>query len=180
MTDAEIQTEIQLGFDELTRILGHPPTCSAAPGWVCTERVLAIKARFPFQYNSDCRGDIPFRPVVGGRELPQVQVPVSLPTYDELLGRGGITGATYQDRLLSLFSTERVNVLAVHAEVEGIARAKMFDSFLASAAARGIRFVPLGELIDETAGLPIGSVVERAIPGRQGSVACQSAGVAGR
>jgi undecaprenyl phosphate-alpha-L-ara4FN deformylase len=174
MTDQQIRREIQLGFDELTRILGQPPACSAAPGWVCPERVLEIKARFPFRYNSDCRGETLFRPVAGGRELPQVQVPVTLPTYDEVVGHGGITDATYQGHLLSLFSRERLNVLAIHAEVEGIARAGIFSSFLAVAASRGIRFVPLRDLVDQAAGVPAGAVVERTLPGREGPVACQS------
>jgi undecaprenyl phosphate-alpha-L-ara4FN deformylase len=173
MTDEQIQTEIRLGFDELTRILGQPPTCSAAPGWVCPEKVLEIKESFPFQYNSDCRGGPLFRPVVGGRELPQAQVPVSLPTYDEIVGQGGITDATYQDHLLSFFSEERLNVLTVHAEVEGIACAPMFDSFLKEAASRNIRFAPLIELVQQAGALRTGSVAEQLLPGRQGPVACQ-------
>lgn len=54
--------------------------------------------RFPFEYNSDCRGVSPFYPVVDGKRLGQLQIPVTLPTYDEALGRDGVTNENYNDR----------------------------------------------------------------------------------
>ena len=64
-----------------------------------------------------CRGDRIFRPVVDGRVLDQVQVPVSLPTYDEVVGRE-VSAAAYNGFLLDRIRDDRLNVLAIHAEVE--------------------------------------------------------------
>src|SRR5262245_55394297 len=97
MSDEEIHSAISRGFDSLTRILGRPPDCSAVPGWRCHDRVLLVKSRFAFRYNSDCRGNEVFVPVVDERELPQPQIPVTLPTYDEAVGRDGVSGANYNE-----------------------------------------------------------------------------------
>jgi len=77
------------------------PACSAAPAWRCNNLVLREKARFPFAYNSDCRGTTVFRPLVGAEVLAQPQIPVTLPTYDEVVGQGGVTAANYNDWLLT-------------------------------------------------------------------------------
>jgi len=72
-----IHESLRCGVESLTRILGHPPTCSAVPGWKCNDLVLREKARFPFRYNSDCRGETVFQPVVGDQDLLQPQVPTT-------------------------------------------------------------------------------------------------------
>jgi hypothetical protein len=74
-------------YDRLGDITGKPPACSAVPAWKCTPTVLEEKSRLPFAYNSDCRGQGLFYPVVDGRTLTQPQVPVTLPTYDEAIGQ---------------------------------------------------------------------------------------------
>ena len=118
-------------------LLGHPPTCSAVPGWKCNDLVLEEKARFVFRYNSDCRGDSIFRPVVEGRELPQPQVPVTLPTYDEVIGRNGVSNDNYNEYLLGLLRPGKLNVLTIHAEVEGIVCLHMFEQFVEKALSLG-------------------------------------------
>ena len=71
-----------------------------------------------------------FRPVVQGKPLSQPQIPVTLPTYDEVIGRNGISDRNYNEFLVSLLNPEGLNVLAIHAEVEGISRIELFDDFL--------------------------------------------------
>jgi len=80
MDGAAIREHLRRGFDLLARIAGREPVASAAPGWRCPERILPEKETFPFRYNSDCRGERIFRPVVAGRRLEQVQIPTTLPT----------------------------------------------------------------------------------------------------
>ncbi len=171
MDAAEIDRDLRRAFDELTRIVGAPPTCSAAPGWKATPLVLARKSAFPFRFNSDCRGDRIFVPVVDGAPL-QVQVPVTLPTYDEAIGHGGLTDATYNDFLLSKFDPTGLNILTIHAEVEGDSRLPLFEQFLDRARERGIDFSPLGDFAERTP-LDRGEIVPGAIPGREGWVAIQ-------
>jgi undecaprenyl phosphate-alpha-L-ara4FN deformylase len=161
------------GAEMLAELLGHPPICSAVPGWKCNDLVLEEKARFVFRYNSDCRGDSIFRPLVKGRELSQPQVPVTLPTYDEVIGHHGVSDDTYNDHMLNLLRPGKLNVLTIHAEVEGIVCLPLFEQFVEKALSQGHRFVPLGALIEES-GPPGTARIEAAtIPGREGWVACQ-------
>jgi len=172
MSEAEIRADLRRGFECLTTILGHPPDCSAAAGWQCDARALAVKEEFSFRYNSDCRGNSLFRPALAtGTGTPQV--PVTLPTYDELIGHDGINDDNYNRRLLDLIRPDRLNVLTVHAEVEGVSRATLFDRFLREAGQRGIRPAPLGELVGDGKDLPIAGTCQGPIAGRQGAVCWQ-------
>lgn len=167
---------LRKGFDLLSRITGQPPSCSAAPAWKCNNIVLEEKEKFPFHYNSDCRGESIFRPVVAGRELSQPQVPATLPTYDEAIGRSGVTDENYNDYLLFMMQPEGLNVLTIHAEVEGIVCFDMFRRFLETAQARGFSLAPLGSLFDPSRPLGQGVIVPKEIPGREGWAARQSTG----
>lgn len=174
MDQAAIQHALELGFEALTRILGHTPSCSAVPGWRCNDLVVGAKENFPFVYNSDCRGESIFQPRIGARVLSQPQIPVTLPTYDEAVGHAGITEANYNEYLLSQLRPEALNVLTVHAEVEGMIGLEMFRQFLGLARARGASFHPLGDLLKgQSAPWPISRLRPGEIAGREGWVACQ-------
>ena len=170
---AAIHCSLERGVEILTRITGCPPACSAAPGWKCNDLVLEEKAKFPFRYNSDCRGESIFRPVVNGVELPQPQIPVTLPTYDELVGRSGVTDANYNDYMLSLLGPTKLNVLTIHAEVEGIVCLEMFREFVNKAVSKGVSFVPLETLLQNRLETGPAAIIRRELPGREGWVACQ-------
>ena len=172
MKAAAIGRVLRRGFDRLTTIAGRPPVCSAVPAWRCTPAVLTQKLDFPFTYNSDCRGRRIFYPVADGRHLPQPQVPVTLPTYDEVIGRDGITDGNYNDHLLGLIRPGRLNVLTIHAEVEGGICSDMFAAFIDGVLARGIRPVPLGSLLD-AADIGPSEMIRGTIAGREGWLSCQ-------
>jgi undecaprenyl phosphate-alpha-L-ara4FN deformylase len=158
-----VRRDLDRGVRELTRILGRAPSCSAAPGWKARDVVLEEKSAFPFAYNSDCRGESIFRPVVAGVELRQPQIPVTLPTYDEMIGRGGVNDGNYNASLLSLVRPGKLNVLAIHAEVEGYARLDLFARFLEMTTSRGLSFVPLESLLDDAVDIGSAAVVARTI-----------------
>jgi len=174
MDAAAIRRSLSRGVDLLTKILGSPPTCSAVPGWKCNDIVLMEKSRFPFRYNSDCRGEGIFRPLVDDEQLAQPQIPVTLPTYDEMIGQDGVTESNYNDRLLAKCALDRLNVLTIHAEVEGIACFDMFDRFLKAAKAKDVSFLPLGALLDGCSAMGSSRVVQDSIAGREGWVAWQA------
>lgn len=169
----EICQSLKKGFDELASIIGRSPDCSAVPGWKSNDVVLKEKAGFPFKYNSDCRGESIFYPVVDGVKLPQPQVPVSLPTYDEALGRNGITNENYNEHILSLLKKDAMNVLTIHAEAEGISCLEMFRDFIKKAKVAGAEFVPLGELVGASGNIEEGIAEMGSLSGREGWVSCQ-------
>ncbi len=168
MTPEDIYLELHKGFDKLAGICNKPPVSSAVPGWRCSNPLLLEKAKFPFRYNSDCRGTSIFRPVVDGQALEQIQVPVTMPTYDEVLGRNGVTDDNYNEYMLQQLKPGQLNVLTIHAEAEGGKCLKMFDDFIVKAKERGWQFVPLGELAAENPDPPKGKIVQEPFPGREG------------
>jgi undecaprenyl phosphate-alpha-L-ara4FN deformylase len=174
MSDNEIYDSLKKGVAELSKILGKPPACSAVPAWKCNDAVLAEKGRFDFKYNSDCRGQSIFYPVIDGKVLSQPQIPVTLPTYDEVVGKNGISDSNYNDYLFSLLNPSSFNVLTIHAEVEGIAKFDLFGDFLKKAKAKGVSFVPLGELLSDSV-ISCASVIAKEISGREGWVSFQDA-----
>lgn len=173
-----VRDQMQKGLAVLEDILGAPVTASATPGWQADDATLRAKATFPsLHYNSDCRGTSLFRPVLDGRPLPQPQIPTTLPTYDELIGRNGITAETYNAHLLSLLEAPSpLHVLCIHAEAEGVACHALFRDFLARALAAGHTFSALASLLPphpDTAPLPLGHVILQTTPGREGRLAIQ-------
>ncbi|MCH2152756.1 MAG: 4-deoxy-4-formamido-L-arabinose-phosphoundecaprenol deformylase [Phycisphaerales bacterium] len=170
MSPDELAEEIRMAHEQLKEIIGSAPDCSAVAGWRCTDEVLEIKAEFPFRYNSDCRGtDGPFMPRAGDRILNQPQVPVSLPTWDEVAGQ--VSDDDYNEYMLDLMRADHDEVLTIHAEAEGMSKAAMFADFLDRVQASGREVVPLGSLIGDHETLPTRSIDQREIEGREGWVA---------
>jgi undecaprenyl phosphate-alpha-L-ara4FN deformylase len=174
MEGNEIDLSIKRGFDTLSRTIGDIPVCSAAPGWRCSDRALLAKAGFPFRYNSDCRGEDIFYPVVNGKPLSQPQIPATLPTYDEAIGHKGISDRNYNEYMISLLKPGRLNILTIHAEVEGIACLTMFDMFLKMAGSKGISFAPLGSFLTKDLEIRHAPIIKKTIEGREGWVSCQA------
>ena len=174
MSAEAMRSELRTGLAELERITGIAPRTSAAPGWRTNAQLLEVKSEFPFDYNSDCRGEFPFYPVVNGRRLEQLQIPVTLPTYDEALGRDGVTDENYNEFQISLLKPERLNVLTIHAEAEGGRCAGMFEEYLRRVLELGYRVVPLGVVAAEVKeSAPKGRMELKAFPGREGVLAVQ-------
>ncbi|UZJ58383.1 4-deoxy-4-formamido-L-arabinose-phosphoundecaprenol deformylase [Pseudomonas sp. KU26590] len=172
-SEAELSDQIQRGVDVLSDILGHPVTCSAAAGWRADERVVQAKEAFGFRYNSDCRGMSIFRPVLADRALGTPQIPVDLPTYDELVSPQ-LDAQSFNDDILRRFAAWKLNVYTVHAEVEGIVMAPAFRALLSEAKTRSIEFQPLGALLpDSLDQLPSGHLVRGALRGREGWLGVQ-------
>ncbi|MGB5145913.1 MAG: 4-deoxy-4-formamido-L-arabinose-phosphoundecaprenol deformylase [Porticoccaceae bacterium] len=168
-----LKREIRRGVEALQEILGHPVECSAAAGWRADARVVEAKQALAFRYHSDCRGTHIFRPLLADGSLGTAQIPVTLPTYDEIIGTR-MSDATFTDHILSLMRPAALNVYTIHAEVEGIRKAPLFEELLISARARGIHFGPLGELLPPPDEIPAGRIRRAEFPGREGWLGCQA------
>jgi undecaprenyl phosphate-alpha-L-ara4FN deformylase len=173
MAGEAIYQELLQGFEVIHDWTGTSPVCSAAPAWRITEQALLEKAKLPFRYNSDCRGTSIFYPVVNGKPLFQPQIPSTLPTYDEVLGLDGITQENYNQNLISLLKPESVNVLSIHAEVEGMSSLDLFRQFLRELRTQGGHLAPLGELLPPVDQIPRAVIERQRAKGREGWVSVQ-------
>jgi len=169
-----LEKEIACGLQALEAIVGRPVTCSAVAGWRADQRVIEAKSAFAFRYNSDCRGSRPFRPQIAPGVYAAPQIPVTLPTWDEVVGTG-IGPAQYNRFILNrMHRGSGTPVYTIHAEVEGIIGAEGFDELLGMAAREDIVFCPLSQLLPEDIStLPPGKVVRGEVAGREGWLGCQ-------
>jgi undecaprenyl phosphate-alpha-L-ara4FN deformylase len=173
MGGKEIRRQLVQGCEVIQACTGTSPDCSAAPAWRITEQALLEKAKFPFRYNSDCRGSSIFYPVVEGKTLSQPQIPTTLPTFDEVLGREGVDRKNYNEYLISLMREESLNVLNIHAEVEGMSYLSLFQEFLQQLRVRGGHLVALRKLLPPADQI-IGTVIGRQrVGGREGWLSVQ-------
>lgn len=154
--------------------LGVAPRAAAAPGWRTTPAALTVQEDLGLAYASDVRGDRPFRPLTAGGPLGTIQIPTTLATMDEMLGRERDLAAA-----LGAALRPTLNVFTLHAEVEGGPLAPAFAAFLDLAARRGVCTVTLGEVAErirrEGPGLPTLPVGRGRVPGRSGWVAVAEA-----
>ncbi|AUG98845.1 4-deoxy-4-formamido-L-arabinose-phosphoundecaprenol deformylase [Prodigiosinella confusarubida] len=171
---AKMKQQTQLAYDALSEITHQPVMCSAVAGWRADQNVVEAKQAFPFHYNSDCRGTAPFRPLLDDGSTGTVQIPVTLPTWDEAIGRE--TNADDFNRYIldRIKQDEGTPVYTIHAEVEGILMNGKFDELLTMATQEGIQFCPLSELLPaDLATLPLGRIVRGTLAGRDGWLGCQ-------
>ncbi len=171
MTPAELHSEIDKGYQLLSTLTGKPIPCSAVAGWRCTDATLEQKQRFGFRYNSDCRGESIFIPQLGMAP----QIPVTLPTYDELVGKDNIDHSNYNAEIIKLIKPDGLNVYTIHAEVEGIVCAQLFEELIIQAKEKNIEFVPMIELLEhEDIDWPLDEILNIEIDGREGWLSHQA------
>jgi peptidoglycan/xylan/chitin deacetylase (PgdA/CDA1 family) len=166
LSDGEIRADLAAAAAAFESAAGVPPHASAAPGWRITPGALAIQEEFGYRYATDTRGRRPFRPLLPGGPLKTVQIPTTMPTMDELLGRVRDPARALEGAL-----GPGLNVLTAHAEVEGGPLLEAFDDFLERVQRRGLRTARLDEVAGE-AGAPAPAAVGRGrVAGRSGWVA---------
>ncbi len=169
---ARLVDHVRQGYDSLSNILGEAVSCSAVPGWRADQRVIDIKEPFNFAYNSDCRGFFPFYPKLSNGQVGTVQVPVSVPTFDEVLGViCGIDG--FNEYICDVIEKQLFAVYTIHAEVEGIVMTEQFEQLLELFKSRQLRPVTLGTFLEEEPPQTISSVKRDVLVGREGWVGWQ-------
>src|SRR5882724_147417 len=172
MKPQAVAATLDRGMAAFAEIFGSRPRGFAAPAWFMTDDAFfALEARC-FDYLSVARGAAPpFYPRVRGRVLQTLEIPTTLPTLDEELGRDGITPETYVDRLVERYRPGETEVLTVHAETEGLAYRQLFRDLLARHRQIGIETITAAQFAAEWRDKAVARDVYMAeIPGRAGAV----------
>ena len=172
-------------------IFGAPAATHGAAGWQMNAAAMAEHDVAGYRYASDGRAPLdergalrdqasgPHRISVDGAPLRCVQLPTTLPTLDELLGREidgtVITVHNVAAHLLSLTAQPRDHVYTLHAELEGQKLAPVFEQLLSGWHAQGYE---LGAMADhykriEDQPLPVVPLGWGELPGRSGRVIMQ-------
>ena len=176
--EAWTRRELMLARDEFTRIFSREPVVHGAAGWQVNQYVPALEKELGFRYASDGRGTGPFLPLPGG--VPQM--PTTLPTLDELIGRPDLEGIDPIDHLFSLTkaSPDRDHVYTLHAELEGNTYLDSFERLLRGWRDQGAQLTDMAAYAAslDIAGLPLCAMVEGTVEGRSGTLACQGAAAA--
>ncbi len=174
--DAGIRAELGEAFEAYRAIFRAPPLSFAAPGWRTNSTALVALDAMGLRYRSDTRGRSPYRCRVDGAILRTPEIPTTLPTLDEVMGRDDLPNAgAVLEFYLTQFAPERLNVHTVHAETEGMAELDNFAALIRALKQRGARFIRLDQLAARlgAADLPACEVVRATLPGRAGWVAAQ-------
>ena len=159
------------------KIFGEAPKLHAAAGWQLNPHALRLTQRLGFGYASDTRGTHPFVPVWNAEVVLCPQLPTTLPTLDELLGRDGCGPDKVHERLLALTAAPPAtgHVYTAQAELEGQALLPVFTPLLEGWKRQGYELVSLGELLAsiDASRLPRHELVRGTVAGRAGSLMLQ-------
>ncbi|MGC8517943.1 MAG: polysaccharide deacetylase family protein [Steroidobacteraceae bacterium] len=167
--------QFDLACEEFARVFGHGPATHGAAGWQMNAHVPPLQAERGMQYASDTRGRGPFVPLIGGREVPVLQLPTTLPTLDELIGREDLGGSDPIEHLLRVSAEGTDHVFTLHAELEGGAYLEGFERLLGAWRERGVVLTDLATYasgLDRTR-LPRCPIDCGRVSGRAGTLAVQ-------
>ena len=124
---------------------------------------------------------IHFIPRVGNTTFKTLQIPTSLPTLDELLGRPEYPIEKLTDFYLGQLVDNMPNTFTGHAEIEGMKYLEWFKEFLTKAKAQNIKFVKVEDIAQECLAnphnIPVCNLIQGSVDGRSGTMAVQQMNV---
>jgi undecaprenyl phosphate-alpha-L-ara4FN deformylase len=171
-----LRNELGDAFEAYRAILGEPSKSFAAPGWRTNNAALLNLDAMGLDYRSDTRGVAPYRCVVEGRVLATPEIPTTLPTLDEVMGRRDLSDdSAVREFYLGLCKPDALNVHTIHAETEGMGQLDSFTALIRALKEQGARFVQLREIALRLnrAELPACEVIRTTMPGRAGWISAQ-------
>lgn len=179
LSEARVAEEFGKARRAYEEVFGRAARTAGTAGWQANAASLAAYDAAGLDYATDVRGGAPFLPVAEGRRFRTLQIPTTLPTLDELMGRPEYPVHKLADILLDRLVPGGLDVFTIHAEIEGMSMIDWFAGFLDLARERGIAFVPLA---DEAAklnaardGIPCAKLEQGEVDGRSGTLAVQGA-----
>ena len=180
-SEAWTRIEFERGMNAFKQVFGFYPKSHAAAGWQVNAHALELEREYGLEFASDTRGRTPFWPRLEGRRSSCPQLPTTLPTFDELLGREGIDESTIADALFRLSdesaatTSDRLQVFTLHAELEGMLLLNSFESLLTQWQAAGVTLTRMATIHKQAIQrpLPDQTVIMGEVPGRSGLLAIQ-------
>lgn len=173
--EAWTRRELQRAVERYTEIFGEKPHAHAAAGWQMNRHALRMMQHLGLDYSSDARGMQPCIPTWNAEIVNCPQLPTTLPTLDEMIGRDGITPDNVAQHLLDLTSEPPAtgHVFTLHAELEGGKWMPAFEQLLAGWQAQGYELVSLKQYLQglDIAALPRREVSLGEVEGRSGKLA---------
>ena len=174
--------EFERAIVAFTAVFGEPPRSHAAAGWQINPHVLELEEEFALSYASDTRGAQPFYPTMGTVHGRCVQIPTTLPTFDELIGVDGRDARAAAEEVLRItrVSPCAAHVFTLHAELEGMQLLPHFEWLLRSWLEEGCAVIAMRELAAHLpeSELPQNVVALEPVPGRSGLLAVQGRSLA--
>lgn len=180
--------QMRRAVERFNDIFGHEPHTHGAAGWQMNEHAFMQLDALGIAYASDDRARLTERgtladPAAGphrlsacGKTLSCIQLPTTLPTLDELLGRT-IDGKTIDEAniaatLLTLTEQPRDHVFTLHAELEGQKLAPIFEQLLTGWQAQGYDLTSMAEYYQKARNdaLPVHRISWGELPGRSGEL----------
>jgi undecaprenyl phosphate-alpha-L-ara4FN deformylase len=180
-SEAWTRIEFERGMNAFERVFGFFPKSHAAAGWQINAHALELERECGLSYASDTRGYAPFWPMLKAGRSSCPQLPTTLPTFDELLGRDGIDESTIAEAVFrrSEHSAgaggENSHVFTLHAELEGMLLLGAFESLLRKWQAGGAKITRMAAIREFAVQRPLldQTVIMGEVPGRSGLLAIQ-------
>ncbi len=171
------ELEMRYACDAFTQVFATAPRTHGAAGWQINPHALALEQRFAFDYASDTRGRCAYYPMLDGVRSLCPQLPTTLPTLDELIGRDGTTETNVHERV---FAASRCilpqgHIYTLHAELEGLRLLPVMRELLTLWRGNGARIGNLRAVYAalDLERLPTHRVDRGQVPGRSGALAIQ-------
>jgi len=179
---------MQKAYDRCIEVFGHAPPTHGAAGWQMNAHAFAQLDELGIAYSSDGRSLLkedgslieqdagPYRLQIDGKMLGCIQMPTTLPTLDELLGRTidgeVVTLSNIASKILRLTEAKRDHVFTLHAELEGQKLATIFEQLLSGWKQQGYTFGSMGDYYAQIKSkpLPTRPMGWGELPGRSGEV----------
>jgi undecaprenyl phosphate-alpha-L-ara4FN deformylase len=176
-TEAWTRAEFRRATERYAEVFAAPASVHGAAGWQMNDSAYRIEAEMGYAVASDTRGRWPYVPIdPSGRDTGPVQMPTTLPTLDELIGRDHWDASNVHEALLQATRTPaQVHVYTLHAELEGGRFLETTKRLLATWRTEGHTMVSLGQLAAslDRSKLPRCHTATGSVPGRSGTLAVQ-------
>lgn len=171
--------EMERAGNAFERVFQRPARVHGAAGWQLNSHALALEEWIGFDYASDTRGASAFYPLLGGVRSACPQIPTTLPTLDELIGRDGITEDNVHQQVFAESRREapQGHVYTLHAELEGMKLAAVMERLLNLWRDTQAEILALEDVFRtlDLDSLPCHEVEWGEVPGRSGHLALQGA-----